>query len=133
MRTCMMYHAAWKVEFQPFKRSYSQLKFFNLLLKIQRFLQVGPTFGGGVEPGRADGAWPGPRPAQRVIFSKSRAQARPGLWDSDPTRRRPGPASELPISLVVYPAWPVRFSEYFRCFFVLCLLPLEVSRQQRAR
>ena len=63
---------------------------------------------------------------------KSRAQARPGLWDSNPTRRRPGPASEFPVSLVVCPAWPVRFSEYFRCFFVLCLL-LEVSRRRRAR
>ena len=30
MRTCLMYHAACKVEFQPFKRSYSQLTFFNL-------------------------------------------------------------------------------------------------------
>ena len=29
MRTCLMYHAACKVEFQPFKRSYSQLTFFN--------------------------------------------------------------------------------------------------------
>ena len=28
-RTCLMYHAAYKVEFQPFKRSYSQLTFFN--------------------------------------------------------------------------------------------------------
>ena len=31
-RTCLMYHAACKVEFQPFKRSYSQLTFFNFLL-----------------------------------------------------------------------------------------------------
>ena len=54
---------------------------------------MGPTLGGGVEPGRADGAWPSPRPAQRVIFSKSRVQARPGPGDSNPTRRRPGPAS----------------------------------------
>ena len=29
-----MYHAACKVEFQPFKRSYSQLTFFNLKKKI---------------------------------------------------------------------------------------------------
>ena len=35
-------------------------------------------------------------------------------------------ACEIPISLVVAPAWPARFSEYFRCFFMLCLL--EVSR-----
>ena len=27
-RTCLMYHAAWKVEFQPFNRPYSQLTFF---------------------------------------------------------------------------------------------------------
>ena len=27
VRTCLMYHAACKVEFQPFKRSYSQLRF----------------------------------------------------------------------------------------------------------
>ena len=30
-RTCLMYHAASKVEFQPFNRSYSQLTFFNFL------------------------------------------------------------------------------------------------------
>jgi len=35
MRTCLMYHAACKVEFQPFKRSYSQLTFFNLKKKSQ--------------------------------------------------------------------------------------------------
>ena len=29
IRTCLIYHAAFKVEFQPFKRSYSQLTFFN--------------------------------------------------------------------------------------------------------
>ena len=29
IRTRLMYHAACKVEFQPFKRSYSQLTFFN--------------------------------------------------------------------------------------------------------
>ena len=31
IRTCLMYHAACKVEFQPFKRLYSQLTFFNFL------------------------------------------------------------------------------------------------------
>ena len=31
IRTCLMYHAACKVEFQPFKRSYSQLTFFDFL------------------------------------------------------------------------------------------------------
>ena len=31
MRTRLMYHAACKVEFQPFKRLYSQLTFFNFL------------------------------------------------------------------------------------------------------
>ena len=30
-RTCLMYHAAYKVEFQPFNRSYSLLTFFNFL------------------------------------------------------------------------------------------------------
>ena len=34
IRTCLMYHAACKVEFQPFKRSYSQLTFFNLFQKL---------------------------------------------------------------------------------------------------
>ena len=29
-KTCLIYHADCKVEFQPFKRSYSQLTFFNL-------------------------------------------------------------------------------------------------------
>ena len=31
MRMRLMYHAAYKVEFQPFKRLYSQLTFFNFL------------------------------------------------------------------------------------------------------
>ena len=34
IRTCLMYHAACKVEFQPFQRSYSQLTFFNFLQNI---------------------------------------------------------------------------------------------------
>ena len=29
-----MYHAACKVEFQPFKRLYSQLTFFNFLISL---------------------------------------------------------------------------------------------------
>ena len=34
IRTCLfMYHAACKVEFQPFKRSYSQPTFFNFFFK----------------------------------------------------------------------------------------------------
>ena len=33
IRTCLMYHAACKVEFHPFKRSYSQLTFFNFKKK----------------------------------------------------------------------------------------------------
>ena len=35
-RTCLMYHGACKVEFQPFNRSYSQLTFFNVLLECLR-------------------------------------------------------------------------------------------------
>ena len=70
----------------------------------KRQLRVGPTLGGGVEPGRADSACPSPRPAQRVIFSKSRAQARPGLsviFQSHATSARPGqrvsnPTGRLP-------------------------------------
>ena len=34
IRTCLMYHAVCKVESQPFKRSYSQLTFFNFFLKL---------------------------------------------------------------------------------------------------
>ena len=33
-----MYHAACKVEFQPFKRLYSQLTFFNFLLKKKKIV-----------------------------------------------------------------------------------------------
>ena len=33
---CLMYHAACKVELKPFTRSYSQLTFFNFLLKKKR-------------------------------------------------------------------------------------------------
>ena len=35
-----MYHAACKVEFQPFKRSYSQLTFFNFFLKVSTIQTV---------------------------------------------------------------------------------------------
>ena len=35
-RTCLMYYAACKVEFQPFTRSNSQLTFFNFLLYIEQ-------------------------------------------------------------------------------------------------
>ena len=41
----------------------------NPIFQIQRFSRVGPTLGGGVEPGGADHAWPSPHPAQRGIFS----------------------------------------------------------------
>ena len=37
IRTRLMYHAACKVEFQPFKRLYSQLTFFNLKKKKMLF------------------------------------------------------------------------------------------------
>ena len=37
MRTCLIYHAACKVEFQLFTRSYSQLTFFNFLIKTSFF------------------------------------------------------------------------------------------------
>ena len=36
----MIYHAACKVEFQPFKRLYSQLTFFNFLLKNTRMIRA---------------------------------------------------------------------------------------------
>ena len=62
--------------------------------------------------GRAEPTAPGPA---RDIF-KSQAQARPGLRDSNHARRRPGPASEFPISLVVCPAWPVAFLRIFSLF-----------------
>ena len=44
--TCLMYHAACKVEFQPFKRSHSQLTFFNFLYNgtpVHRVLCHGRT------------------------------------------------------------------------------------------
>ena len=36
IRTCLMYHAAYKVEFQRFKRSYSQLTFLNFFIKYHK-------------------------------------------------------------------------------------------------
>ena len=40
IRTRVMYHAACKVEFQPFKRLYSQLTFFNFLYSgVQLFIK----------------------------------------------------------------------------------------------
>ena len=37
-----MYHAACKVEFQPFNQSYSQLTFFDFFLKKKSFLCHAP-------------------------------------------------------------------------------------------
>ena len=51
--------------------------------------------------GRPRLAQPAPGPAGDIF--ESWAQALPGLRDSNPTRRRPDPASESPISLVVFP------------------------------
>ena len=42
IRPCLMYHAACKVEFQPFKRPYSQLTFFNFS-KINTVLVIKKT------------------------------------------------------------------------------------------
>ena len=69
----------------------------------------GQTLGGGVEPGRADGAWPSLRPCQRVIFSKKKGpsptrsvrlqsqatSARPRQRVSNLTGRLPGLAREI--------------------------------------
>ena len=40
IRACLMYHAACKVEFQPFTRSYSQLTFFNFLFLYRLYILV---------------------------------------------------------------------------------------------
>ena len=56
---------------------------------------------GQAGPSRRRLAQPAPGPAGDI--AKSRAQARPGLGDSNPARRRPGPASEFPISLTRLP------------------------------
>ena len=85
---------------------------------------------GRAGPSRRRLAHTAPGPAGDIFKITGPSPTRSERFQS--TRCRPGPASEFPISLVVCPAWPVRFSEYFRFFFVVCLL-LEVSRQQRAR
>ena len=69
---------------------------------------MGPTLGGGAEPGRADRAWPSPRPALPVIFLIH--GPKPDLVCDIPIPRDVDPASEFPISLVVRPAWPVMSS-----------------------
>ena len=43
IRTCLMYHAACKVEFQPFKRSYSQLTFFNFFFYKNEYSTTSST------------------------------------------------------------------------------------------
>ena len=100
---------------------------------------MGPTLGGGVEPGRADGAWPSPSPAQpapgpagdiykitgpsptrSVTFQSHAMSARPRQRVSNLTGRLPGLARAI---LVI-------FSLFLRA---VCLLLLEVSRPRRAR
>ena len=71
----------------------------NPIFQIQRFLWVGPPLGGGVELGRADRAWPSPRPAQRVIFSNHGP--------------KPDLICEIPIPCDVGPARPTSF-QYHR-------------------
>ena len=80
----------------------------NPIFLTQRFLRVGPTLGGGVEPGRADGAWPSPRPAhwdifkitgpsptRSVRFQSHATSARPCQRASNLTGRLPGLAREV--------------------------------------
>ena len=83
------------------------------------------VFAGGANSrgwGRAEA--PGPA---RGMF-KSRAEARINI-----TGRRSGPAREIPISLVVCPAWHVRFPDYVLSCFALFLLLLDVSWPRCAR
>ena len=40
IRTRLIYHAACNVEFQPFKRLYSQLTFFNFLFEKKRYRNI---------------------------------------------------------------------------------------------
>ena len=69
-----------------------------------------PTLEGGAEPGRADRAWPSPRPAQRVLLSihgpksdvvceipipRGVGPGRPGPRVSNRTDRLPGLALEI--------------------------------------
>ena len=86
----------------------------NPIFQIQRFLRVGPTLGGGVEPGRADGAWPcpclaqpapgpagdifkitSPSPTRSVRFQSHATSARPRQRVSNLTGRLPGLAREI--------------------------------------
>ena len=69
------------------------------MLQIQRFLRVGPTLGGGVEPGEADRGWSSPRPAQRVILSNHGP--------------KPDLVCEIPIPRDVDPARPASFQSHW--------------------
>ena len=58
----------------------------------------GPTLGGGAEPGRADGAWPSPRPAERepdqvceIPIPRDVGLVRPASFQSHWSSARPGP------------------------------------------
>ena len=76
------------------------------------------VFAGGAFSRRCDRAGPGrPRPAQPVIFSNHGPKPDPVC--EIPMSRAVGPAGEIQVSLVVCPAWPVRFSSYFCSFFAL--------------
>ena len=90
-------------------------------------MRVGPTLGGGVEPGRADRAWPSPRPAQRTIFSnhgpkpdksvtfQSHATSvRPGRRVSNLTGCLPGLAGEILRNIFAVSSCCVSSSSRFR-------------------
>ena len=90
-----------------------------------------PTLGGGIEPDQADGVWPSPRPAQRVIFSNH--GPKPDLVCEISIPRNVGPdqrVSNLTGRLLGLAREILRI---FSLFFVSCLLFLEVSRQQCVR
>ena len=69
---------------------------------------------GRAGPSRRRLAQPAPGPAGDIFKITGPSPTRSVRFQSP--RRRLGPASEVPISLVVCPAWPVRFSRIFSLF-----------------
>ena len=110
IRTCLMYHAACKVEFQPIKRSYSQLAFFNFLLKKKSNKSniLNPTvFAGGANSRR----WGRAGPSRRRLDQPAPGPAGDFFKITGPSPTRP--ACEIPSPRDVGRAPPASFQSHW--------------------
>ena len=139
MLEVLLSRSSGRLQFQPFKRSYSQLTFFNFLSSCKKSNISNPTvFASGANSRRWGRAGPsrrrlalptpgpagdtfkitGPSPTRSVRFQSHATSARLGRRVANLTGRLPGLAREI--------------LNIFAVSSSCCVSSAEVSRQQRA-